>query len=134
MFGYACKSLFFAIVIVPIVFWLLQNIIPIVGVFVIGLIIIISLKIINYMMSDHPEDIKWKKDELEKAQKRRKDYKESADRRFKSAKDGLNILTSAQEKREQGIKDLKKASEEEKYARKLQEDIDNLEKQFGKQD
>ena len=85
------------------------------------------------MMSDHPEDIEWKKDELERAKKRSKDYKASADGHFKSAKEGLNIFTTAEEKREQGRKDLKKASEEEKYARKLQEDIENLEKQFGKQ-
>ena len=56
----------------------------------------------------------------------------SADGYFKSANEGLNILTSAEDKRKIGRDELKKASAEDKYAKKLQEDIDRLKNKFDK--
>ena len=44
----------------------------------------------------------------------------------------LNILTSAEDKRKIGRDELKKASAEDKYAKKLQEDIDRLKNKFDK--
>ncbi len=76
----------------PLVFLFIQNIIPIVGWI---LVLVIGFSVVKFfisMNSDHPEDIKWKKEELARAKERSRDYKASAEQHFKDARDGLNIF------------------------------------------
>lgn len=134
MIGYTLLALVFANIVMPLVFLFIQNIIPIVGW---GLVLVIGFLVVKFFISinsDHPEDIKWKKEELARAKERSRDYKASAEQNFKDAGDGLNIIFSAEEKREWARNDLKKASYEDAEIRRLEEDIDRLESKFGKQD
>ena len=138
MFGYTALALVFANIVMPLFFLLLQNIIPIIGwflVIVVGILVVkFIILIISLMSSDYPEDIRWQKEELAKAKERSSNYKASAEANFKSARDGLNIIVSAETKRKWGRDDLKKAAYEDEEIRRLEEDIDRLESKFGKQD
>lgn len=134
MVGYTALSLVFANIVMPLFFLILQNIIPIIGWLLVIVVGILVVKFIISMSSDHPEDIKWKKEELARAKERSSNYKASAEQNFKEARDGLNLVFSAETKREWGRDDLKKAEYEDKEIRRLEEDIDRLESKFGKQD
>lgn len=134
MVGYTALSLVFANIVMPLFFLILQNIIPIIGWLLVIVVGILVVKFIISMSSDHPEDIKWKKEELARAKERSSNYKASAEQNFKEARDGLNLVFSAETKREWGRDDLKKAEYEGKEIRRLEEDIDRLESKFGKQD
>ena len=136
MVGYMGLGVLTSFALIPLFFWVLQNILPLLGsVAFIALIIVgiwIMVRIMSALGTDHPEDIEFKQIELKKSRERANDYRASADGYFKSANEGLNILTSAEDKRKIGRDELKKASAEDKYAKKLQEDIDRLKNKFDK--
>ena len=134
MVGYTALSLVFANIVMPLFFLILQNIIPIIDWLLVIVVGILVVKFIISMSSDHPEDIKWKKEELARAKERSSNYKASAEQNFKEAREGLNLVFSAETKCEWGRDDLKKAEYEGKEIRRLEEDIDRLESKFGKQD
>lgn len=133
MVGCTFSSLIFATVVVPLVFLLIENILPIVSIIVVMVICIVVYKIVKFFLIG-PGAIARKKIQLETAQQRSSEYKASAEANFKSARDGLNLFVSAETKRKWAGEDLEKASEEDKYARKLQEDIDMLEDLVKKKD
>lgn len=136
MVGYMGLGVLTSFALIPLFFWVLQNILPLLGsVAFIALIIVgiwIMFKIMSALCTDHPEDIEFKQLELRRTRDRADHYRASADGYFKSANEGLNILTSAEDKRKIGRDELKKASAEDKYAKKLQEDIDRLKNKFDK--
>lgn len=136
MLGYFWLSLLIGVGVVPLITLILQNILPLVAsvVFVIVVIIgiLIFIKVLIAMATDHPEDITFKQEELRRSRERSKNYRANAGGYFKSANDGFNILTSAEEKRSMGRKELKRAFAEDNYAKSLQEDIERLKNKFGK--
>lgn len=134
MIGYTALSVLLINTIVPLLFWMLQNIIPIFGGLVVIVVAVLIIKLVIYFTSDHPEDIQWKKEELARAKERSSNYKASAEQNFKEARDGLNIVFSAETKREWARDDLKKADYEDKEIKRLEEDLERLESKFGKQD
>lgn len=134
MVGYTALSIVIINTVVPLLFWLLQNVIPIVGGILIAVILLAVIKFIIWSNSDQPEDIQSKKKELARAQERSENYKASADANFKDARDGLNIIFSAETKREWARDDLKKAEYEGKEIRRLKKDLERLESKYGKQD
>lgn len=134
MLGYSALALVFAYVVMPLLFLFIQNIIPIVGWSFVFLICVLVVKIFVSMHTDHPDDIKRKKEELARAKELSRYYKSSAEQNYKEAREGLNIVFSAETKREWARGDLRKADYEDKEIKRLEEDIVRLESKFGKQE
>lgn len=134
MFGYTAFSVLIINTVVPLFFWLLQNVIPLVGAIFVIVVGFLVIKFIFSIFADHPENIEGMKLELRRAKERSSNYKASADANLREARNGLNLIFSAETKREWARDDMKKAEYEDKEIRHLEKEIERLESKFGKQD